>query len=304
MTRETFRLLAEASSEAYGKRSDFRDWCNEKGASNPDFVKKGGTKAYCFEIGDNRVLAFRGSVPHRLGDWQRDANLNKLKFDGGGCVHQGFSDALDEVWDELKQWLTTAGEKQLWVTGHSLGGALALLSAMRLDGEKVNVCTFGQPRIGDSKFASSGEKKLGDRYYRIVHNEDIVPRIPPYTLGFRHFGREVRIANGKAKELKSGVESTRDAIRQFVGEKVKIPKAVEGFLDPLLKASEMAVRPELVGPAITMIRTIQRPLSILGGGSVETFFEVFVKQVVLPRQSPIVLGPLHDHLPQYYIDAF
>jgi hypothetical protein len=74
------------------------------------------------------------------------------------------------------------------ITGHSLGGALALLAAATwVDGEPVQgVYTYGQPMVGKADFVSSVRRRLLDRYFRFVNDSDVVPRVPP---GYRHSGQ-------------------------------------------------------------------------------------------------------------------
>ena len=69
----------------------------------------------------------------------------------------------------------------VWVTGHSLGAALATLATIRLtnDGIPVNgLYTYGCPRVGEVKFRSLFEENVTARAYRLVNNNDIVARIP------------------------------------------------------------------------------------------------------------------------------
>lgn len=80
-------------------------------------------------------------------------------------------------------------DRALWITGHSLGGALAILMAARLyesDIDVTGVCTFGQPKTGDSKFKHHYDRALGGRTWRVVYRNDPVPR----WMGaiFRHHG--------------------------------------------------------------------------------------------------------------------
>ena len=76
------------------------------------------------------------------------------------------------------------------ITGHSLGGALAVMAAAHLQ-HKYKVVellyTLGQPRVGNYYFASFMTQFIPNTY-RIVHYTDIVPHIPIYGSGFRHFG--------------------------------------------------------------------------------------------------------------------
>lgn len=90
----------------------------------------------------------------------------------------------------------------LYITGHSLGGALAVLAAAYLQvdptlaslREKLGgVYTYGQPRVGYQSFAKQFDSAFGDKLFRHVYGNDVVPRMPPRTAGpFKHFGKEYR----------------------------------------------------------------------------------------------------------------
>ena len=89
--------------------------------------------------------------------------------------------------------------KSIYVTGHSLGGALATISALHLaqflkldlsreeTESRIFLYTFASPRVGNQKFAEECSQKF--RAYRIANSEDIVPGVPPGT--FRVFGEEM-----------------------------------------------------------------------------------------------------------------
>lgn len=134
------------------------------------------------------VLAFRGT--DRPQDWI--ANLNYAQLEGyGGRVHRGFAQALESVWEALFCLVRTLRDKKqtVWITGHSLGGALATLAAQRLEATcgPVRVYTFGQPRVGDPAFAEAFRPAL----FRIVNYRDIVATLPlpgPFHR-YRHVGR-------------------------------------------------------------------------------------------------------------------
>lgn len=134
------------------------------------------TKGILAHDDQHLVLAFRGT--DQPEDWL--TNLNLRMRDGlGGKVHAGFDDALDSVWAQvlllLKDHRTT--KQLIWLTGHSLGGALATLCAARLPKKLAAhlVCTLGQPRVGDEAFAAAFHANL----HRFVNNQDIVPTVPP-----------------------------------------------------------------------------------------------------------------------------
>ncbi|WP_437737725.1 lipase family protein [Sorangium sp. So ce1335] len=94
----------------------------------------------------------------------------------------------------------------LYITGHSLGGALAVLTAALIDwdddfndefpGLIRGIYTYGQPMVGDATFARECRGNIGNYLYRHVYDKDIVPRLPSLTMGnFEHFGREYRSTN-------------------------------------------------------------------------------------------------------------
>ncbi|WP_437602159.1 lipase family protein [Sorangium sp. So ce590] len=95
----------------------------------------------------------------------------------------------------------------LYITGHSLGGALAVLTAARIYTDSNieqlrdvlrGVYTFGQPMVGNRTFARMIGKKFESKLFRHIYRKDIVPRLPPCSLGsFEHFGREYIEKNGR-----------------------------------------------------------------------------------------------------------
>lgn len=140
------------------------------------------------------ILAFRGTRPDQLLDWVTDAYATQAPF--GACfqgptvggTHQGFTLALLRVWPQILRDVAAFQDKAqpLWITGHSLGGALAALAAAAftfVQRMPVNgLHTFGQPRVGDLTFTALLDGHLGGVYYRFVNDEDIVTRIPPRVI--------------------------------------------------------------------------------------------------------------------------
>ncbi|KAF9599396.1 hypothetical protein IFM89_036953, partial [Coptis chinensis] len=171
------------------------------------------------------VVSFRGTEPFSGRDWASDVDLSWIGMGEMGRVHLGFMKALglqDEkdykkgwpkdytgsknlAYYKLRETLKTLLEQnkgaRILVTGHSLGGALAILfpSVLVLHEEEtimsslLGVYTFGQPRVGDKDFGNFMKSQLNvifKRYYRVVFRYDVVPRIPfddPVSQ-FSHFG--------------------------------------------------------------------------------------------------------------------
>ena len=133
-------------------------------------------------------------------DWFVDFRATRRAWDHNvGHVHDGFYSALRKVWgvtlangEILPRRLLNRGNKTIWITGHSLGGALAeLCAAQALFVSKIpvqGVYTFGQPRVGSNDFAAAVNAKLGSGIFRFVNDRDIVARVPLFTMGFCHYG--------------------------------------------------------------------------------------------------------------------
>jgi hypothetical protein len=146
---------------------------------------------------DNLIIAFRGTAD--LRNWLTDLDY-ELTRAGNFRVHRGFHEAVSAVQSDVSAKLGDARETRLWVTGHSLGGALAMLWALwaaRRGHEIAGVYTFGQPRVGDAAFSHLYNSKLKTRTWRSVHADDIVPRVPWLLGRYRHAGHEVFLGSMK-----------------------------------------------------------------------------------------------------------
>jgi hypothetical protein len=128
------------------------------------------------------VLAFRGTDPATLPNWLTDVVVKLVeRAEYKGRVHQGFSSVLRRTWGMIETILHEVQDKPLFVTGHSMGGALSVLAACRLAKmgcPPVVVYTFGAPRVGDLKFCTGYALPT----YRVVNGLDIVPELPLASL--------------------------------------------------------------------------------------------------------------------------
>lgn len=138
------------------------------------------------------ILVFRGTSS--IKDLQVDLTTVRQPEQDSGGVHSGFQSALDDVWQETVEpaVMRMIRSKDLYVTGHSLGAALAQLAAYRLTvRSKIPVTaiyTFGSPLVGDVNFTADYDAQLASRTHSHINYEDLVTRIPPRWLGFRRLG--------------------------------------------------------------------------------------------------------------------
>jgi hypothetical protein len=122
------------------------------------------------------ALVFRGTERNAV---DVITDLNVL---GISDVHTGFKEALDIVWDDIAAELEKLKDVPLFMTGHSLGAALAILAAARHTPRAVY--TFGSPLVGKRTFI---ETLHGIPIHRVVDDIDGVTLLPPH-VGFEHVG--------------------------------------------------------------------------------------------------------------------
>jgi len=150
------------------------------------------TQCYLKDYGNHAVLAFRGTEPTHLNDVLSDLDMRKVVWHSGtSLVHSGFAKAFESVRPRIEELLSgLSSVDNLFITGHSLGGALATLAADSLNCKLVT--TFGSPRVGDRTFARQFELKLAGKYFRVFNRSDVVARVPTFVR-FKHVGTPVFI---------------------------------------------------------------------------------------------------------------
>jgi triacylglycerol lipase len=188
--------LADFAMLAYGSEALIRRVLDQSGLTAAGFVMKffSAVNTQCFVAHNDEfvVLSMRGTEADNfrgaIVDWAADFDMTQQPDESGGRVHEGFRKGIDVAWPEIKAYLQPLlqGEpgRALWITGHSLGAALATLAAERAarDGqfEVHGVYPFGSPRVGDAQFKQSyASRGLDARTFRFVNNLDVVCKIPP-----------------------------------------------------------------------------------------------------------------------------
>ena len=128
------------------------------------------------------VLSFRGTEVTEKSDVLADLKAGKNNEACGGKVHVGFKGEINKLWPAIEKAIANVGN--LYVTGHSLGAAMATIAASRMQLKVTALITFGSPRVGNEKFV----KSLNVEHYRVQNNCDDVTKVPFRFVGFRHHG--------------------------------------------------------------------------------------------------------------------
>jgi triacylglycerol lipase len=174
--------LAVISRDSYLAPVDARRKYAEMGFTEFISIVDGSMVGYVISQDDTTVIAFRGTDFNEAGDWIVNLGLSAAAT-AHGSIHAGFYDAYRAMRPQIKAIIDARPTKHLWITGHSLGGALALACAYDLieneHREVRGLMTFGQPLVVGRDLANHLDARLLHRYARFVNRADIVPRIPP-----------------------------------------------------------------------------------------------------------------------------
>lgn len=204
------RTLAVAADIAYYAEPEGTAAFKSEFGMDALLIHAGNTQVYVASNDDHIVAAFRGTeTPTSLEgikDWLLTDAMNLLILPEGDIGtdfaaagvgtrwHQGFIVALNEVWAPFVAAVEARRKKSdrpLWLTGHSLGGALALLAGWRLKRKFIpvhQIYTYGAPMVGNVEAAAKIDAEFGKKIYRYVNDQDPIPRLPTMSLLANQYG--------------------------------------------------------------------------------------------------------------------
>jgi triacylglycerol lipase len=204
------RVLAIASDLAYLTEAEAAPQFLSELGLNARLISAGTTQVFIAQNDKHIVVAFRGTeFPNSLEglkDCLLTDALNLLVVPEGRLgtdlaaagvgarFHKGFVTALGTIWDPLLAAVEAElarAERPLWVTGHSLGGALALLSSWLFQRKFISVhqiYTYGGPMIGNTAASKAFGKEFAGKVFRYVNSTDPVPKLPSISLLANDYG--------------------------------------------------------------------------------------------------------------------
>lgn len=183
--------------------------------------------------GDAVVVSFRGTS----GDTFRETFDNAVMIDAvaapvppvfmqrderqGIAVHAGFHAGYELLRRRIMRALPREKGINLFITGHSLGGAMAQLMALDIAANKrddfasLTVITSGAPRVGNAGFKSAFERLVPDNL-RIIVNHDPVPSVPWVEGLYRQAGKSLVIGRDDAVLVRHGDQDVEVNLDEFV----------------------------------------------------------------------------------------
>ncbi|KAI9014885.1 Alpha/Beta hydrolase protein [Gaertneriomyces semiglobifer] len=156
------------------------------------------------------VVSFRGTLSVRnlitdLKLYKVDAafTTEHLKVPKGAQIHGGFRDSYRAAQSTVRETVKSLLEGPargytVNIVGHSMGGAIGIIAAIDLYdflgtsmGDRIKVFTFGEPRVGNKMWADwVYTLPFSKNIFRVTHDDDVIPLIPPRFLGFQHHRAE------------------------------------------------------------------------------------------------------------------
>lgn len=201
---------AEASMLAYREPDAVAEVLDDTGVMRSESIIRDGTRCYILQSRDAVVVAFRATELAVCDALQEtaDPDRSRMRPFAGGQAYGPFVEAFERIWQPLSERIAALRAdnpaRPVWTTGHGHGGALATLAAVRGRGVS-GAYTFGCPRFVDARFARACPPAV----YRIVHNQDFAPRMPPALpayvpgIGGRAHAGEARFIDRRGRVVRS-----------------------------------------------------------------------------------------------------
>ena len=188
MEKTQLLVFANISAITYEDQKTAKTKFKAIGHTIVEFFDIDNAQAYLLKNNDGiHVLSFRGTEVTEPSDILADLKAGKNLEAIGGKIHVGFKGEINKLWPAIEKAI--ANIDNLYVTGHSLGAAMATIAAGRIQSKVLALVTFGSPRVGNKEYVNS----LTVTHYRVQNNCDDVTKVPFLLMGFAHHGTHIYI---------------------------------------------------------------------------------------------------------------
>lgn len=162
-----------------------------------------GVDYFIAKKNDTYFLSFAGTNDWKnlvsdMRFWQKSIPYNNKQTTIR--LHRGFYEAYLTVRKDILDFVEKNNVKKIILTGHSFGAAMATLCAVDIQynifGVKIEVFTYGSPRIGNKAFAKSFNRRI-PKAFKIKNGNDFISNLPFKFLNYSHIGKEIHIGDKK-----------------------------------------------------------------------------------------------------------
>ena len=190
---------------------EMAEYCEEayRSATNENKLYEIRNNEFSYHVKQDRgvtILIFRGTDNVKNVWTDIDARPTKDDSLDGAYLHRGFKVAATWFFEDIQRDYRL--EKTVYLTGHSLGGAVAQIIGLWLHnaGYHVQIYTFGSPKVSTTFF---GNRPI---HYRVLVRNDPVPFVPPYP--FLHSGISI---DAETLDWEEGGEANRGSFGEIDG---------------------------------------------------------------------------------------
>jgi len=211
MEKSQLLIFANIAAITYEDQTTSKTKFKTLGYTIVDFFDIENAQAYLLKGSDDtHVLSFRGTQVTEPSDVLADLKAGKNIEAIGGKIHVGFKGEINKLWPAIEK--ATANINSLYVTGHSLGAAMATIAAGRMQSKVLALVTFGSPRVGNQEYVAC----LTVTHYRVQNNCDDVTKVPFKLMGFAHHGTHVYMNYYGAFRNLTPWQQVKDMVRSRV----------------------------------------------------------------------------------------
>jgi triacylglycerol lipase len=208
MEKSQLLVFANISAITYDDPKASKNKFKTLGYTIVEFFDIDNAQAYLLKGSDGvHVLSFRGTEVTEPSDILADLKAGKNIEAIGGKIHVGFKGEINKLWPAIEK--AVAGIDRLYITGHSLGAAMATIAAGRMHSKVMALITFGSPRVGNQEYVNC----LTFAHFRVQNNCDDVTKVPFKLMGFAHHGTHVYMNYYGAFRTLTPWQQVKDMVR-------------------------------------------------------------------------------------------
>lgn len=149
-------------------------------------------------------------------------NIQRMKDyiypDDTSQIHSGFirtllgNDIYEKIINSLFELIETYKDYDIFITGHSLGGALSIIFSYLIFSKTtklLNIITFGGPRVGDYNFQENYNKIKNINLVKIVNKKDIITSLP--VINYYNVGKTIWMREDNIQYYENKLEGLQDS---------------------------------------------------------------------------------------------